>query len=176
MNGEFLIPMNGLAGGKTSYLRHAGKEFFISFENSDIHDAELAVEIGVEKIGRKIFMDCRITGSVVVSCDRCLEDLTIPVDVPVKLEIKFGDSAEEIQETGQGRETVVLPHNEDVLDMEQIVYDYVCTSLPVKKVHPEGECDAEVMRHLGNQTGHDGDGKTSEGDSPFSALKNYFRN
>ena len=38
--------------------------------------------------------------------------------------------------------------SEQELDMSQIIYDYVNLSLPIKKVHPEGECDPEMMEKL----------------------------
>ena len=40
---DFLIPLNGLASGKTVYRWTAGREFFDGFGNSDILDASLEI-------------------------------------------------------------------------------------------------------------------------------------
>ena len=36
----------------------------------------------------------------------------------------------------------------DELDISQEVYDYVCISLPIRKVHKEGECNSDTTRFL----------------------------
>ena len=54
MNGEFIIPLNGLAAGENEFSWHAGKEFFEDFENSEILDAQLDADVRVETSGRYI--------------------------------------------------------------------------------------------------------------------------
>ena len=36
----------------------------------------------------------------------------------------------------------------DELDLGQDVYDFVCISLPIQRVHPEGECNQETTKYL----------------------------
>ena len=85
MNDNFIIPLNGLTAGENMFFWHAGKEFFDSFENSEILDAQLDIETSVEKSGRYVGVDCTVSGRLVVECDRCLEELVLPVDLEVKL-------------------------------------------------------------------------------------------
>ena len=54
MNDGFIIPLNGLATGKSDYVWKVGKEFFESFENSEVIGAELDVDVVVEKSGRYV--------------------------------------------------------------------------------------------------------------------------
>ena len=104
MDNEFIIPLNGLTAGENRFFWKAGKEFFEGYENTEVLDAQLDIEVSAEKSGRYIGVDCDIRGWLVVECDRCLEDLNMPIDVTVRLSVKFGeaDSSEEIQE-GEGR-------------------------------------------------------------------------
>ena len=90
MNGNFIIPLNGLAAGKNEFFLKAGKEFFETFENEEILNADLQIRILVEKSGRYIGVDCDIEGDVIVECDRCLDPLEMPIDVQVRLSVKFG--------------------------------------------------------------------------------------
>ena len=71
MNENFIIPLNGLAAGETRFSWHAGKEFFDSFENTEILDADVDIDVRVEKSGRYLGVDCEIEGEVTVECDRC---------------------------------------------------------------------------------------------------------
>ena len=100
MDNNFIIPLNGLAAGETRFSWHAGKEFFDSYDNSDILAADIDVEVSVEKSGRYLGVDCGLEGSVIVECDRCLDDLELPVETQVSLSVKYGseDNSEEHQE------------------------------------------------------------------------------
>ncbi len=170
MSNGYIIPLNGLTTGKTEYVWKVGKEFFESFENSEILDAELDATVVVEKSGRYVGVDCVVSGSVTVECDRCLGALEMPIDADIMLSVKFGDeeSSEEHQE-GE-REVIFVSDTEAELDLSQIIYDYVCLDLPMQRVHEDGECDPEAVKHLSEGFSI----RQEEEDNPFAALKNLF--
>ena len=172
MNGNFIIPLNGLATGKNEYSWKVGKEFFESFDNTEIIDAELDASVVIEKSGRYVGVDCEVDGQVTVECDRCLDELDMPVDVEIRLSVKYGDeeSSDEVQD-GE-REVIFVPEDGAELDMSQIIYDYVCLSLPMQRVHEDGECNPQALKHLGISDRED-DGDVAA-ESPFAALKNLF--
>ena len=172
MNDSFIIPLNGLTAGENDFSWQAGKEFFDSFENTEILDAQLDIDVRVEKSGRYIGVDCFVTGKVVVECDRCLDELEMPVDLDILLSVKFGES-ESADETQDGeREVIFLPVDNAELDVKQVVYDYVCLSLPLQRVHEEGECNPEALKYL---DGPEVVEISEEADkNPFAALKGLF--
>lgn len=173
---NLIIPLNGLAQGRTKFSWRIAKEFFGSFENSEIIDADLDVNVEVEKSGRYIGIDCEITGNVIVPCDRCLEDLTIPIDTTVLQSVKFGEEPAESTQTQEGeREIVFIPQDNTELDLSQIVYDYVCISIPMQRVHEEGGCNPIAMKYLnGEQNEETHEEPVSS--SPFAALKGLLEN
>lgn len=177
MENPYELPLNGMAAGRTTVRWHAGKEFFESYENTEILDADLSVEVSVEKSGRFIGVDCNLEGSVTVLCDRCLEPLQLPVSEKVLLSVKFGTESSEGASDGMegSREIVYLDSSDAVLDMAQVIYDYTCLALPLHRVHPDGECNPETVRFLGAQP--ENVSPSSDGDSPqspFAALKDLF--
>ena len=171
MNDNFIIPLNGLAVGKNEFFIRAGKDFFESFENEEILDADLQIRILVEKSGRYVGVDCDVEGTITVECDRCLDPLEMPVDEQVRLSVKFGE--EENAETGQDseREVVFVKEDDAELDMSQIVYDYACLALPMQRMHEDGGCNPDVMKYYGGVE-EDVDAEVVE--SPFAALKDLF--
>ena len=172
MNEKFTIPLNGLATGKNEFFVHVGKEFFSSFENEEILDADLQVRILVEKSGRYVGVDCDIEGDVTVECDRCLEPLEMPIDAQVRLSVKFGE--EEVSEIGSEneREVIFVKEDDAELDMSQIIFDYACLALPMQRVHEEGECNPETMKYYGvGETPE----TVEEESNPFAALKDLFK-
>ena len=123
----FVVKLTSLAPGKNPFSWHAGAEFFEAFGNVDILDADLEVTAQVVSHGLTAEASCGIAGTVTVACDRCLEDLVIPVETSF--------------------EETYTPES-DELDLRQDVYDYVCISLPIQRVHPEGECNQETTKYL----------------------------
>lgn len=97
------------------------------FETSEIIDADLEAEAEVSDDGA-VSVKCHVAGSVTVQCDRCLADLVMPVDT------SFEDEDHPIEG--------------NLVDLRQDVYDYVCISLPLQRVHEEGACDPEVLKFL----------------------------
>ena len=176
MKDDFIVPLNGLAQGRTEFRWRAGKEFFEHFENSEILDAGLDVTASVEKSGRYIGVDCSASGEVTVTCNRCLEDLVLPVETGFKLSVKFG--SEPSEETGAGtegeREILWLSESDADLDLRQAVYDYVCLSLPVQKVHGDGGCDPETLKYLSSEDEQEPLVKDSS--TPFAGLRDLLGN
>ena len=146
MSDDFIFPLNGLATGRNRFRLRAGKEFFESFENPEILDAELSVAVSIERTGHEYEVDCDLEGKLTVACDRCLEDLDIPVDEHPRLRFRIGGEAGE--EASDARESVDLAPSATELDLRQVVYDYACLAVPLHKVHPDGACNPDTLRYL----------------------------
>ena len=175
MTQDFIIPLNGLSTGRSCFEWHADGKFFGRFEQSEILDADLDVTVTVEKAGRYIGVDCNIDGTVTVACDRCLEDLVMPVHTASLMSVKFGESGSESTASEGDREIIMLPESDTDLDLSQVVYDYAALSLPMQKVHPEGECNPETLKYL--STEEEASQETSEAlENPFAGLKNLLEN
>jgi uncharacterized metal-binding protein YceD (DUF177 family) len=97
----------------------------------------------------------------------------MPIDVEIRLSVKYG-SEESSEDPQQGeREVIFIPETDAEMDMSQIIYDYVCLSLPMQRMHDEGDCNPEVMKRYGAP--EETEVSQEEGVSPFSALKGMFQ-
>ena len=148
MSDNLVIQLNGLPDGKQHFHWDLGKEFFASFGNSDILDARVGVDARLEKSGDCLEFDVDLDGTVTVPCDRCLAPLEVEIGDTFNVSVKLGD----------------LPEDAEDYDLCQDVYDYTCLAIPLRRVHEEGECDPEVVKHLG------GNKEPVSGDSPFASL------
>ena len=149
-----VIPLNGWAAGERKFHSHAELEFFQTFDNTEILDADVDVEIRVVKKERKVEAELHLSGTVTVPCDCCLEPLAVPVEANPSEVLKPESLAED-------------------WDLSQAVYDYICLSLPLQRVHPEGECNPDTVRFLGQEERTDEEAE-AEANSPFAALKGLF--
>ena len=169
MDEKFVIGLDGLKAGRSHFEGLADGKFFGDFENSEILDAGLDVSVDVDKSGSGIGVDCFVKGTVTVACDRCLADLILPLETAFRLKVRFGADDGAAEE--DGAEVVVLPDRETALDLGQILYDYVCTALPLVRVHEDGACDPEVVKYLGVNAAEPAPAEAEESQNPFASLK-----
>lgn len=165
---ELILPLNGWAAGKLEKSFAVGKEFFQAFENEEIIGADVNVKCKASKRGQEILLDLEMGGHVTVVCDRCLENLDLPVSVSAALVSRTEEGGDE---SADGREVLLHEVTDQQLDLGQIVYDYICLSLPMQRVHPEGKCNPDTVRFLGRtiEVPDSGDDQ-----NPFSVLKGLF--
>ena len=89
VHNDFLIPIKGLSTGKHNYNFTLDTPFFSQFDNSLVSEALLTAEIVLDKQPLWIGISGRIKGDVLTECDRCLDELRVPLDAEVKLIVKF---------------------------------------------------------------------------------------
>ena len=140
------IELRGLTAGKHQFAFKVDRSFFEAYESDTISEADLDVKAVVVKDHGHMALDMDIVGEVTVKCDRCLADLDLPVDIKKHFPVMFSSYAEDADE--EADDVILLESSSADLDLSQIIYDYVNLSLPIKKVHPEGECDPEMMEKL----------------------------
>lgn len=168
------IPVKGLPAGESIFRFEIGEAFFQAFGNSQIKDADCSVKVSV--IRHQTFLDaiCSIAGFVVVECDRCLEDLSLKVDIEPHLTVGFGNV--EVSDTEESdADVLVIDRADSTVNLDQFVYDYVCLSLPLVKVHPQGKCNPEMLRYLDTDPAS-GQPSDAESARPFEGLKDLLEN
>ena len=163
---QFKIPFKGLSLGTHVYDWKLDKKFFEAIENPEIIDCNLKVVLELEKQERMLILNFQITGDVEVTCDRCLDQLNLPVDVRERYFIKFGNEHMEESET-----VLVIPESEYQVSVSDLIFDYVSLSLPIKKVHPDDAkgnsmCNLETLSRLKEHAIQKGS------DPRWDALKN----
>lgn len=164
------LPIKGLSGGKHVFDFIIGQEFFSDFGNTQIKDADFGVEITIQRHASYLQAVCHSKGYVVVECDRCLDDLKIPIDVTSNLTVRFAASSVESEED----DVIVVEDSISELDLSQEVYDYICLSMPLQKVHPKGKCNPDVMKYMTAK--ESGKGEEDSSYSPFGNLKELIEN
>lgn len=143
------IPYNSLSVGLHQYEYHIDGQFFSEYDNTSVEDADLLIQIDLNKESERLFeLHFKINGTVMVQCDRCLENFAHPIKVKEILFVKLGT-----QYLEESEDTIVWPENKPLFDLEPHIHDYVELSIPYHKVHPknkQGEftCNPEMMAKL----------------------------
>ncbi len=148
---EFTIPFKGLSFGVHTYDFTVDKKFFEFFEYSEISSADLKVKLKLERQSSHMVLDFKIKGEIKTSCDRCLEDLMLPLKIKDTLIIKIG---EEIPDTVYvGEEVPFISHHDTEINIAQFVYEFIVINLPPRKIHREDKdgnsgCNKDMLERL----------------------------
>lgn len=165
---EYKVHISGLADGKYEYEFPIGMELFEEFGNTQVEGANLTAKVTLEKGSGWMNVRCQVSGTLTTLCDRCLEELTIPISFDSTMAVKHAKLGED---TEVSDEFIIVDHSEGELDLKQFLYDSVCINIPLKKTHRPGECNPQMIKKL--ESLDPGEGHTEDKDiySPFEKLR-----
>ena len=116
--------------------------WFSSLADSSIASGRVDVEALLRRAGSRFLLSMHVCGHVVVSCDRCLQPLTLAVDDDHDMEVRLADNAEEDDHL------LIVDAQQPVVDLRWLAYEQVALSLPLRHVHDEGQCTGDVAERL----------------------------
>lgn len=150
---RFTIPFKGLSLGRHAFDFAIDSAFFAQFDTELVKEGSLQVEVTLNKLNNLLELDVSIGGMVTVMCDRCLDDFEMPVSCDTQLIVNFSEQPTDSEDEGGDVDVITLHPSDDVLDLSQYIYETVCLSLPIQKIHPDDEkgnstCNKEMMEKL----------------------------
>ena len=156
---NYKLILKDLEVGSTNYSYELDNLYFklINDEESDVKRGKLTVDVKVTRSATAFEIIFKITGAVQVPCDRCLDDVSMEVDTNNKLIVKFGAEYSE-----ESDEIVIIPEEEGEINIAWFIYEFITLSLPMKHVHPSGQCNklvsAKLKKHKATLSNEDEDG------------------
>ena len=139
----YLIPISGLALGKHSFQYEVSDEFFSGMDYSEIQHGKVSVNLDIDREETMLVLTFDIEGTVRVMCDRCADEFDLPIESNQVFYIKLGpENAEESDDV------MVMPADQHDFDLTSLIYEFIILSIPMHRVHPEGECNQEVIDML----------------------------
>ena len=163
---KYSIAYKGLKNGLHEEDFDVDGSLFSTYESKDVKDGRCKVHVAMRKSDSQLTIDVAIDGEVVCECDRCLEDCTIPVHYDGTLLVHISEQTGEYD----GDNMWVSPEEEDI-NLMQYIYESVILSLPYRRVHPDGECDPDMMARFTAAGSQDApDDITEEEDSDMEPL------
>ncbi len=140
---SFRIAFKGLKNGRHTFDFEVGEALFEASGNTEIKGGACRTHVELDRAETMLGFDVTIDGSVVVACDRCLEDCEVPVRFAGHLTVKFSDETDEYD-----GEMMWISPSESEVDLAQYIYESIVLSLPYQRVHPEGECDPAMLERF----------------------------
>lgn len=180
----YKLPLKSLSEGTHEFDYTLDKQFFANMEYPDVRDADLCVHLTVTLRNGIYHLDFAIAGTVTLLCDRCLDDLILPIDTTYTIDVEYGDDYNDDNDS-----LLIIPDSDAYLNVAYMLYDTVVLCIPMKHVHPLGKCNramsALLKKHRARGTGEDAeledemldsiesmdDAPAVGGDPRWSALK-----
>ncbi len=133
----YILDLNALQIGDYEYHYLLDDAFFAALDENEIHGGSLdaTVALEVRELGCKLHL--HVQGNVTITCDRCLEDMSQPIEVEESLLVKVGQEPTE----GADDETIYVDPQSGELDLAWLLFEMIEINLPIVHSHQAGACN-----------------------------------
>ncbi|MBO5252144.1 MAG: DUF177 domain-containing protein [Bacteroidaceae bacterium] len=124
------------------YKYQLDNQFFADLDAPEVQKGQINVTLKVRKTSGLYQLDFHSEGKVVVICDRCLDEMELPIETEDRLKVKLGAEFAEIDDI------VVVPEEDGYINVAWFIYEFIALSIPMKHVHAPGKCNKEMVNKL----------------------------
>jgi uncharacterized metal-binding protein YceD (DUF177 family) len=128
-------------------------EYFKKIDSEEVRKGDVTAKVSVQKKQDLYELKFSLEGSILIPCDRCLDLMEQPIQYKEKLQVKFGDKFSE------ENEIVIVPESDGGINIAWFLYEFIVLNIPIKHVHPTGECNktmvTKLKRHITRQKDDD---------------------
>jgi uncharacterized metal-binding protein YceD (DUF177 family) len=121
-------------------------KFFADLEAPEVQKGDLTVDLEVRRTSGLYVLNFHTYGTILIPCDRCLDDMELPIDTTDELRVKLGDHYDD------ENEIIEIDENEGYLNVAWFIYEFIALNIPMAHVHEPGACNeamvAELNKHL----------------------------
>jgi uncharacterized metal-binding protein YceD (DUF177 family) len=170
----YAIKFTGLPNGLHEFRFEIDGRFFSQHEDSIIQNADIEAVATLNK-ATTLQLTIAMKGQVEVECVRCLEPVTIPLEVEKTLLVR---QVEKPNPEDDDDDSIQIASNAHEIALEKVFYDYLTLQVPYSPVHADKEngepgCNPEILKYLKRED----DNKKEDGDEgTWDALKNIKLN
>jgi uncharacterized metal-binding protein YceD (DUF177 family) len=129
--------------------------YFKKIDSPEVQKGNVKAKVSVQKKLSTYELQFLLEGSVIIPCDRCLDDMVQPIHYKEKLQVKFGASFSEEDEI------VIVPEADGAINIAWFLYEFIVLNIPLKHVHATGECNktmvTKLKKHITRQKDDDDD-------------------
>lgn len=140
------LVLSGLPQGHFSEQFALEDAVFARENPFDLYGGSVEALVEGERTGNVFKIEIRLTGFVKTICDRCADDLNLPIEATFPFVVRFGETTDL-----DGDEELIVSRDEPVLELDDLLYQLAVLSIPMKRVHADGECNADSMRYYARQ-------------------------
>ena len=124
------IDLKGLKEGVNHLEFDLDDTYFKAVDAPEVSRGNVHVSLDIVRNGNDFFtLDFHEVGTVMISCDRCLDLMEQPIETTQRLEVNFGT------ENSEEGDLVTVAEDEGILDVTWYLYEFIALAIPIKHVH-----------------------------------------
>jgi len=116
--------------------------YFMKIDSPEVQKGNVKAKVTVQKKQNIFELQFSLEGSVIIPCDRCLDDMEQPIHYKEKLQVKLGEKFSEEDEI------VIVPESDGGINIAWFLYEFIVLNIPIKHVHATGECNKTMVTKL----------------------------
>ena len=156
---QYNVVLKDLNEGSKMFEYELDDLYFKKIDSPEIQHGNVHAIVQVQPKQGLYELSFNLEGLVTIPCDRCLDDMTQPIQYKEKLKVKLGDKFSEEDEI------VIVPESEGSINISWFLYEFILLNIPIKHVHATGECNktmvTKLRKHITRQKDDDEDGSGS---------------
>jgi len=152
----FKVDLNAVKEKGMTLTYNLDDDYFKAIDGSEVNSGAVHVVVSVVKSSGIYELSFHCEGTVKVQCDRCLDEMNLPISTDDRLFAKLGDEYKEDEDI------VTVERETGVLDIAWFIYEFIALGVPAKHVHEEGECNSEMMEILNKHSAKDAETENNE--------------
>lgn len=123
-----------------------GDSYFAALDQDEILGGEVRVAVSAKAVaGDSFLFRISVAGKVRVLCDRCLEEVTLPVETTEQMALRYGAETDAADES---YDVTVIPFSANTYDLSWDIYEFIALALPIQRTHADGECPEDMTQYL----------------------------
>jgi uncharacterized protein len=134
----FEINIVGLSNKVHTFDFELDSGFFEKYGKEILEGGQFQAKVLLNKHETFIEASFDIRGTARLLCDRSLEPFEQPVTLLKKVVFKYGEAASE-----ESDEIIIIPRDQPSLELGQLMYEFICLAIPIKRLHPRFAGEAE---------------------------------
>ena len=139
---QFKIDLKALKQDETPLQWELDDSFFQQLEGAQLQCGSLHVSGSIRKAVGFFELQLHTVGTVEVTCDRCLDPMSQPIEADLNVTVKYGT------EDSYDDEVITIDESQPVLDTVWLIYESVALAVPIRHVHQPGDCNVAMSEKL----------------------------
>ena len=129
-------------------------KFFIDIDGQEVQKGKVHVTLNIAHKTSWFELLFHLIGNVYISCDRCLDEMEMPIETDNRLIVKLGKEYAE-----ESDEVLIISEDDDSLNLAWFLYEFVALAIPMKHLHPPGKCNrtmtSKLKKYSAKQSGNE---------------------
>ena len=144
---KFNIDVNSLGQSPKEAEYRLDDSYFTAVNGSDVKNGDVKAHVSCRKTATGCSIDMHVEGTVIVSCDRCLDDMQLAISGGNTLTVKLRSDYKGTEPIYDG-ETMTVNDEDSVVNIAWPLYETIALAIPARHVHDEGQCNPGMKEAL----------------------------